>query len=157
MVQAARRDASKLTPGPEGSWPLRYDRLVQPVLDRLCVRCHKPEARNERAAAFDLSSPAGSYERLISWGTPCLRDHVRTRYAEGRSPVGQGAAATSSLLAMLREGHAGVKLEGEDFERLAAWMDLYGQRQGHFSDEQEQALVALRENLAGVVLAPVNR
>lgn len=153
-VQAALRDASKLTPGPEGSWPLRYDRLVQPVLDRLCVRCHNPEAHNERAAAFDLSSPAASYERLISWGNPCLRDHVRARYAEGRSPVGQGAAATSPLLAMLREGHGGVKLEGEDFQRLATWMDLYGQRQGHFSDEQEQALVALRENLVGIVLVP---
>ncbi|MCX7597766.1 MAG: discoidin domain-containing protein [Armatimonadetes bacterium] len=157
MVRAALRPASKLTPGPEGSWPMRYDRLVQPVLDRLCVRCHNPEAHNTHAAAFDLSTPPASYERLISWGSPCLRDHVRTRYAEGRSVAGQGAAATNPLLAMLREGHAGVKLEGEDFQRLAMWMDLYGQRQGHFSEEQEQALVNLRDNLAGIVLAPASR
>jgi len=157
LVQAAARAASKLTPGPEGSWPLRYDRLVQPVLDRLCVSCHNPNANNPHAAAFDLSSPAASYDRLIAWGTPSLRDHVRARYYEGRSLPGQGAAATNPLLAMLCAGHHGVKLQGEDFERLATWMDLYGQRQGHFSDEQEQALAVLRESLAGIVLAPTGR
>ena len=39
---AMRRAPSKLAPGPEGSWPMRYDRLVQPVLDRRCVKCHAP-------------------------------------------------------------------------------------------------------------------
>ena len=34
------------TPGPDGSWPLRYDQLVQPVLDRHCVSCHRPDAQD---------------------------------------------------------------------------------------------------------------
>ncbi len=32
-----------IQPGPDGSNPLSYPILVQPVLDRLCVRCHSPE------------------------------------------------------------------------------------------------------------------
>ncbi|MCP4594406.1 MAG: hypothetical protein GY842_27055, partial [bacterium] len=32
MPLAAQRGPSKLTPGPAGSWPLRFDHLVQPVL-----------------------------------------------------------------------------------------------------------------------------
>ena len=39
---ASAREPSKLKPGPAGSWPLRFDDLVQPVLDGQCVRCHSP-------------------------------------------------------------------------------------------------------------------
>ena len=39
---AAQRPASRLLPDPSGTWPLRYDELVQPVLDRHCVVCHAP-------------------------------------------------------------------------------------------------------------------
>ena len=52
---AALREPSQLTPGPDGSWPLRFDQLVQPVLDRHCVSCHKPGVENAAAAAFDLT------------------------------------------------------------------------------------------------------
>ena len=31
---------SHIEPGPEGTQPLSYPLLVQPVLDRHCVRCH---------------------------------------------------------------------------------------------------------------------
>ena len=54
---AAVRGPSKLTPGPEGSWPLRFDRLVQPVLDRTCVSCHRPQSKVATAAPFDLTPP----------------------------------------------------------------------------------------------------
>ena len=37
---AMRRAPSRLEPGPEGSQPFSFPRLVQPVLDRHCVRCH---------------------------------------------------------------------------------------------------------------------
>ena len=64
---AGRRCASrrKLTPGPAGSWPLRFDQLVQPVLDRHCVACHRPDSKDAegRQARPDarqrLRQPAG--------------------------------------------------------------------------------------------------
>ena len=46
---ALRRAPSKITPAPEGANPFSYPRLVQPVLDRHCVECHRKEE------ALDLS------------------------------------------------------------------------------------------------------
>ena len=60
-----------LRPGPEGSWPLRFDRLIQPVLDQHCVSCHAPGAKDAQAAQFDLT-PAKSYDSLVRYGKPSL-------------------------------------------------------------------------------------
>ena len=38
---ARQRPPSIIAPGPDGSKPLSYPLLVQPVLDRLCVECHR--------------------------------------------------------------------------------------------------------------------
>ncbi len=50
--RAAARGPSKLTPGPEGSWPLDYATLVQGLLDRQCLACHQPGTKGEK---FDLT------------------------------------------------------------------------------------------------------
>ncbi len=142
---AARREPSKITPGPEGSWPLRFDRLVQPVLDANCVVCHQTDSEHPGAAQRPLTAEA-SYDMLVAFGKPSLREHVQDRYAEGESLEGQGAAAGSPLLAMLTRqgGHYGVKLASTDLERLIVWMDTYAQRLGSFDERQEQQLSALR-------------
>jgi hypothetical protein len=153
MPAAATHAASLVTPGPEGSWPMRYDKLVQPVLDAKCASCHNPKG-HAKAAALDLSSDA-SYAILLGYGSPSLADHVRARYGEGRSVVGKGAAASNPLLAMLKAGHHHVDLSAAEYERLTTWMDIYGQRQGFFSPEQEKNLLALRAGFVGTLLQPV--
>ena len=144
---ALKREPSKITVGPEGSWPLRFDQLVQPVLDRECVRCHRPDSTATARSALDLT-PANAWESLVSYGRPSLREHVLARYGAGRSIPGEGAAATSPLLKLLRDGHHGVRLDGGDLDRLVTWMDTYGQIRGSFSDDQEQRLRELRQQVA---------
>ncbi|MGQ9697656.1 MAG: HzsA-related protein [Armatimonadota bacterium] len=139
---AASRPPSRITPGPEGSWPLRFDRLVQPVLDRHCTNCHRPGGAHG-ADKYDLT-PARSYETLVSYGHPSLREHVLSAYAAGRSTPTAGAAMTSPLLRLVRSGHHNVRLDPDSLERLATWTDTYAQRQGHFSPQQEHALAQLR-------------
>ena len=48
---AMRRAPSRIQPEVEGSKPFSYPRLVQPVLDRQCVKCNA-----EKPKAFDLSA-----------------------------------------------------------------------------------------------------
>ena len=144
---AVRRAPAKLRPGPRGSWPLRFDRLVQPVLDRLCTRCHGPQGDAKALAKMNLSG-ATSYEALVSWGKPSLRDHVIARYRRGQSIPGACVAATSPLLAMLRRGHQKVRLSADDLERMVTWMDTYAQRSGSFSADQEERLARLRLRVA---------
>jgi hypothetical protein len=143
---AALRAPSRLAAGPEGTWPMRYDRLVQPVLDRHCTSCHRQGGENAAAARLDLTA-AKSYDSLLSFGG---NDLARLASEHERSIPGECPARKSKLWALLNnpQGHAGVRLDAESLHRLAVWMDLYAQRQGHFSDEQEAELGALRERLA---------
>ena len=150
---ASLREPSRLTAGPEGSWPLRFDHLVQPVLDQQCVNCHNPRATNAVAAQFDLS-PGKAYETLIAFGQPRLRDQVWAAYRRGYSVPGDGIAQRSALWALLAapQGHSEVSLDTGARERLLTWLDTYAQRLGHFSDEQERELIELRRALAGLLI-----
>jgi mono/diheme cytochrome c family protein len=144
---ALGREPSKITPGPEGSWPLDYRALVQPVLEAHCVACHKP---GTKGAKFDLTAEK-SYAAMVDYGKPSLREHVMARYMESRSIVGAGAAQQSPLLKLLKAGHYDVKLPRDAWERLAIWMDTYGQRQGHFGPDQERRLRDLRQTMRGML------
>lgn len=148
---AAGREPSRLRPGPPGSWPLRFDELVQPVLDRACVSCHRPGGAEERAAPLDLT-PARSYESLLDYAGKDLRGLA---FERDRSLPGDCVARRSKLFAFLANGGPGARcaqgearLGGGDLERIAVWMDLYAQRLGHFSAEEEEELRDLRRRLA---------
>jgi hypothetical protein len=143
---AVRRAPSQITPGPDGSWPLRFDHLVQPVLDNKCVSCHSPNSNDTEAAQFDLS-PEHAYESLANHGTPNLRDLVLKAYREGVSSEGEQPARQSAFLSLLTDpkGHHDVHLDRQSLDRLITWLDTYGQRQGHFSPDQERDLENLRE------------
>lgn len=142
-ANAAFRAPSPITPGPEGSWPLDYTVLVQPVLEQHCVRCHQP---GTDGAQWDLTRDR-SYTTLIDYGTPSLRTHVQARYQAGKSVAGEGAAQTNALWRLLNAGHYEVQLDPEAAERLMIWMDTYGQLRGAFDAHQEEELLRLRQRL----------
>jgi cytochrome c553 len=152
VALASLREPSRLTAGPEGSWPLRFDRLVQPVLDRQCVHCHHPKAESAIAAKIDLT-PAKAYGTLVAYGKPSVHDQVMEAYKRGFSLPGDGIAERSALLALLEapEKHHEVTLDADARERLLTWLDTYAQRQGHFSDEQERELLELRRASAALL------
>ena len=146
---ALRRAPSKLKLAPEGSWPLRFDRLVQPVLDKHCVRCHRagPDGKAE-AAAKAVLTPDRAYRSLASYGgAASIHAHVRQRYGAGRSIPGKGASSVNGLVGMFLadKPHHDVRLDRDGLERLLTWIDTYGQVLGSFSADQEAGLLRLRE------------
>jgi hypothetical protein len=152
-VLAAQRAPSRIRLGPEGSWPLRFDRLVQPVLNRHCVDCHQPGAVNSMAAKLNLTAPT-AYETLVGFGKPSLRELVKRSYAEGRSHPGASPVRQSALWNCLsaHPAHQGVKLEADSIERLATWMDTYAQQLGSFDLDQEKQLLELRARLSAFLI-----
>ena len=144
---ALNREASSIRPGPEGSWPLDYAALVQPVLQRHCVECHRP---GTKGAQFDLTAEK-SYESMVNYGTPSLKTHVVTFHRQGRSAPGVGAARDNPLVHLLKGGHYDVALGVDDWSRIVTWMDTYGQRLGSFSPEQAQQLRTLRDEMAALL------
>ena len=150
---AAAREPSKILAGPAGSWPYRFDRLVQPVLDQHCVVCHSPGSKDEHAAKFDLT-PAKAYDSLVRFGKPSLFEQVWAGYREGASKPGEGLARRSALLALLSaaKGHYEVKLDSDSLDRLVVWMDTYAQKLGAFSPDQERRLEELRRVCAPLLV-----
>ena len=146
---AAARLPSKITAGPAGSWPYRYDQLVQPVLDRACVNCHGAGGKP------DLT-PSQSYAALADFGKPSLRHQVTVGYKRGTSVEGTELALGSALLARLQNPATPCagKLDADGWARLALWLDLYGQYAGAFSPEQEQELTRLRAEWASLLNEP---
>ncbi|MHB0956769.1 MAG: HzsA-related protein [Pirellulaceae bacterium] len=153
LALARQRTPSSITPGPDGSKPLSYPLLVQPVLDRLCVECHRgPEAEGgvaltgEPAGEFTVSynalTPLVSYSE---WkGTPADNSEPLTR------PDLFGARA-SKLMQLLLKGHEDVVLSEDDWDRLVTWMDANALFYGSF-DPADQQRQQRGERIAGPAL-----
>jgi len=126
---ASMRRPSIAAPAPDGALPFSYMRLVQPVLDRHCIRCHSPAGVAKKALltgefASDKSPFTRSYETLARKSLVPWFDSINGGEWVPESTPGKLGARHSKLIAMLREGHHEVKLPTEDLYRLSLWIDL---------------------------------
>jgi mono/diheme cytochrome c family protein len=146
---AMAREPSTITPGPDGSRPLSYPILVQPVLDRHCVACHN--AKKAEGKVVLTGKPAGkfseSYNALVTrvsytaWGNP------QNNFEPLTSPDRFGARA-SKLVALLDRGHYDVKLSADEWERIVTWIDANALFYGTFNPD-DQARQLRGERIAG--------
>jgi hypothetical protein len=152
MPLAVLREPSKIALPPPGAWPLRFDTLVQPVLDRHCVECHHPEAATRRERRFDCTAEK-AYETLTKYGRPSPEGLVKKQYRDGFSTAGEGIARHNEVLKLLRapEGHYDVALAPAEMDALITWLDTYAQRLGSFDGDQEAQLDALKEQHRGLL------
>ncbi|MBI5388451.1 MAG: hypothetical protein HZA90_27620 [Verrucomicrobia bacterium] len=135
---ALRREPSAPQPDVDGSNPFSYPRLVQPVLDRNCVKCHE---ENRAKKAPNLGREPIQRKWFASYNT--LVNYAFTSYGDGyRTIPGQFGARASKLVAMLNQGHHDVKLSEEDFHRLALWLDCSSMFYGVFEKEGGEAQLA---------------
>ena len=151
-VIALRDPPATLTPPPWGAnTSISYERFCQPVLDRHCGQCH--EGNGKARAKLDLTLRGGLHEtgiddpKLWPFKEPYLTLIGPTW--DGPKPEGTGAAlglagclnvessqhyepikpmtmlsSTSRLIELATSGkHNKVKIEGEDLQRLIAWVD----------------------------------
>ncbi len=133
------RDPAKLTLGCEGSWPLRFDQMVQPVLDRRCTGCHSPGGE---APQYDLTGPK-AHASLLAYADNDLQNLV---FEKDASIPGESPSLCSKLLQYLAgdDLHRKIVLDADERDRLYTWMDTYGHTQGAFSAEQEGELVEFK-------------
>ena len=140
---ALNRPPSRLKPDVDGSAPFSYPRLVQPVLDRHCVKCHQ-ENRDKQAPDLGREPIKGnwyaSYNSLVEkYGFYDYGDHYRTT-------PGRFGAKASKLYELLRAGHHDVKLSREEIHRITLWLDSTSMFYGVYEREGGQA--QLRGELA---------
>jgi hypothetical protein len=132
---ALRRAPSRLTPDVDGTNPFSYPRLVQPVLDRLCVDCH---AKHPDKAMSLAREPI-----VRNWYTSYANLAPRYGFWDYGSPVvttpGRFGARAAKLTEILEKGHYGVKLSPEDFHRISVWLDSSSMFYGVYEKEGGEA------------------
>jgi len=138
---ALRQAPRRLVPEPEGSFPLTFPRLVQPVLNRTCVDCHsrEPRAPSLRGDRFGAQgwSEAFLALRARAWG---MSGGNGTALNERQVSVpGQDGALTSALYAQLAKGHHGVTLAPADLRRITLWLDCNSPFYGAYRETERQA------------------
>ena len=165
---ALRRKPSKLQPDGPGTDPVSFPLLVQPVLDKHCVACHRKHA--DKAPNLAATQATGEDQKMASaaWartkGVGLLfstRGHKWSSaivglspWAQPRGPVprltipgwigdrsipGQIGARSSLLYQLLQAGHHDVKLQPEDMHRLTVWLDTGANFFGAYHDFEGQA------------------
>ncbi len=153
---AVSRPPSVLRPAPDGAKPLSYPILVQPVLDRNCVSCH--EGAEAKGGVRLTGEPDGRYSVSYNALAPLVRIAQWDGSADFRTvscePLAQPlffGARGSTLTRYLLGEHHGVKLEGEDLERVVTWMDANALFYGTF-DPDDQLRQQRGERIAGPAL-----
>ena len=143
---ALKRPASTISPGPEGSLPMSFPRLVQPVLDRHCAACHDgsegPDKSplvltGERQDRFTRSyQNLKAFVRWHEWGQDTIIPIV-TR------PGHLGADESPLTKILADEIHADrVNLPDEDLRRIYVWLDANAPFYGTYSQAEQDAQLA---------------
>ena len=130
-IASRKKEPDRLKPGPEGSNPFSYRKLIQPILDRSCVQCHRAEKAEgkviltgELQDRFTRSyNELSKYVYITYWGAPNRNDEpysMPNRYGSRVSPL------TKILEGKDGKGHYGCKLSEDDWNRFNTWMDVNG-------------------------------
>ncbi len=140
---ALQRPPSKIEPGPDGTRPFSYPLLVQPVLDKHCVRCHDGKMGQLKSQLILTGQPTGTF----STSYESLKPYVRWYEWGGNSITqvvtrpGRIGADESPLLKVLEDAaHSEhVQLSKEDRCRLYVWLDGNAPFYGTYEQEQQLA------------------
>jgi hypothetical protein len=136
-VIAGQRPPSILTPGPDGTLPWSYTRLIQPILDQKCLSCHNAEAKlpltGRPVESFSESYNAlQQYARWYEWGDKSISVIV--------SRPGEMPSDMSPLPGILRDdNHSKIALSDDEWRRIYLWLDANGAFYGAYSQAEQLA------------------
>ncbi|MBF0198889.1 MAG: SUMF1/EgtB/PvdO family nonheme iron enzyme, partial [Planctomycetes bacterium] len=154
---ASSKAPSKIKPWYGPARGFDFAREVQPVLNKYCLQCHngkegRPDLRPEDQVPNYKGLLPGRYDlmrmhkdHLAMYGgkiryTPAYEALVhyirRVNVGDDVSLLTPGHyhADTSELIQMLQQGHHGVNLDAEAWDRLITWIDLNGPCHGTWQD-----------------------
>jgi hypothetical protein len=122
---AVMRQPSRLKKPSWGGGPFSYEKVVQPVLNDNCVRCHSGDHKGGIVLTGDIDRhgvPA-SYRTFIEKGLVHHFDYVYAREHNKAEPMTFGTVK-SKLWKVLDKGHHKVELTPDEVYRIKSWIDL---------------------------------
>lgn len=140
---ASIRKPSTIQPGPDGTRPVSYPRLIQPILERNCVRCHDgtegpgksdPVLTADREKSFSKSyNNLKPYIRWYEWGGQSIEPIV-TR--PGR--VGADESRLTTILGDATHQNQ-LNMPDADWRSIYLWLDANAPFFGTYEREEQLA------------------
>lgn len=135
---ATRREPSWIEPPPWGLQAFGFPKLVQPILDAHCVRCHDGTEGGDKS--FDLRAGAAEPEVFVpnvwtAYATDYEKHYTYRSYwallphvayadiQQYHTPPGSWGSRVSPLVKLLADGHKDVALSQAEWRALLAWID----------------------------------
>jgi hypothetical protein len=147
MPVALRRPPSAIEPEFSEAYPLTFPRLVQPVLDRNCLKCHDGSKHDGKVNKINLRgdqfvdngwSRAFDSLRKYGWARHGGNGSIKRNHGS-RSRPGQDGARGSKLYPLLLKGHGKTHLSPEELRRITLWLDCNSNFYGAYRDLDKQA------------------
>jgi hypothetical protein len=147
MPMALRRQPSAIEPEFTAAFPLTFPRLVQPVLDRNCLKCHDGQKHDGKVNKVDLRgdqfvgngwSRAFESLRKYGWARHGGNGSIKRNHGS-RSRPGKDGARGSRLYPLLLKGHGKTHLSPEEMRRITLWLDCNSNFYGAYHDLDKQA------------------
>lgn len=122
---AVQSPPRQLQPPPWGAGPFAYEKVVQPVWDAQCVRCHDAQDKDRinLTGGLDREGVPASYRTLIERGWVHYFDWSYGQRHKKAEPLSFGTVK-SRLWQVLDAGHYQVALTREEVQRVKTWIDL---------------------------------
>lgn len=116
---------AKLQPPPWGAGPFSYQRIVQPVWDNHCIRCHDAADQQgfDLTGTLDGDNVPASYRSLITGGWVHYFDYTWSLRHQKAEPQTFGTLR-SKLMPFLERGHYDVALSESELRAVKCWIDL---------------------------------
>jgi hypothetical protein len=145
---ASLRSPTPIKPEADGTRPMNFPRLIQPILDKKCnLGCHSTQAPVLTGGGAGFST---AYMNLYPYVTFYLSQEKGVGRPSGFSikshilptnsiPGKINGARESKLYPLLEAGHKGVVLTAEELRRFAVWLDNNSDFYGHSANTLAQA------------------
>lgn len=135
---ASKRDPSAIKPPPWGIQKFGFPKLVQPILDRHCIRCH--DGSEDAGEGLDLRAGSLQAEVFVPDVYTITDEGYRQCYKYNSywalqkyissanihdyfTPAGTWGSRVSPLMKHLAGGHSKVELSEAEWRILCAWID----------------------------------
>jgi hypothetical protein len=146
-VAALNKPIEKISPWYGPSRGFSFNREVQPVLDKYCVKCH--DGKEQEIPNFTMrpdqtymASSGGYRAAHFPPAYLALKKYVRNHTMESDMHLlkpYEFHASTTDLVRMLEAGHKSVKLDTESWDRINTWIDLNTPAHGTWTEISGEA------------------
>ncbi len=137
---ASQRAPSEMKPPPWGVQTFGFPKLVQPILNKHCIKCHdgakgkgkdkgpdlRPGSKEAEVFVPNVYTIAGDgYKRFYKYNSywNLLKYVKRADINQYSTPAGTWGSRVSPLMGLLAKGHQKVKLSQAEWRTLCAWID----------------------------------